>query len=69
MKVAKICGVRVLDFLPAKQTFDKEILNLGLHDQISSCGGSKIILSILNVIKKGVTILGLSSGAVSVSDT
>jgi triacylglycerol lipase len=58
--------IGALGFLPSKVTFDEEIVNLGLHDQVFLLQWVQANIEHFGGDKNDVTIFGLSAGAHSV---
>jgi triacylglycerol lipase len=58
--------IGALGFLPSKLTFEEDIVNLGLHDQIFLLQWVQDNIESFGGDKNDVTIFGLSAGAHSV---
>ena len=60
--------IGALGFLPSKLTFEEDIVNLGLHDQVFLLQWVQDNIERFGGNKNDVTIFGLSAGAHSVSN-
>ena len=60
--------IGALGFLPSKLTFEEDIINLGLHDQVFLLQWVQDNIEQFGGDKNDVTIFGLSAGAHSVSN-
>lgn len=59
--------IGALGFLPSKLTFDEDIVNLGLHDQVFLLQWIQENIESFGGDKNDITLFGLSAGAHSVS--
>jgi len=67
MSIAKASRIGALGFLPSKLTFEEDIVNIGLHDQVFLLQWVQDNIESFGGDKEDVTIFGLSAGAHSVS--
>lgn len=63
---ADTCRIGALGFLPSKLSFEENIVNIGLHDQVFMLQWVQDNIEAFGGDKTDVTIFGLSAGAHSV---
>ena len=66
-KILTADRIGALGFLPSKISFEEDIVNIGLHDQIFMLRWVQDNIEAFGGDKADVTIFGLSAGAHSVS--